>query len=518
MPSDAFAVVTGTMMRDVVVCERRVWHDVHTDDGSREKVGAFVQLLWAQGVRHEAEALEALDGRRADLRALGPAERRAATLEALADSGTDHVLGAEIAVGDLLGRPDLLSRIDGRWVAGDVKSGSPFMSDGVRPREEYLAQIGLYALILERTGLGDGRRAFVIGPSGARVVFDMAATWSPGLTARALVDGHVAHVRAILAGTAATRGAAAAACGLCHWRAVCRRELDAADDLTLVAELGRRLRPAVEEVAPDRKALAALDLSRVRRSDGRPGLPGIGIGRLSRLRDRARLLTTPGATAYARVPLGLSRAPLELHFDIEADPTSGGPGGFVYLHGIWEVRRAPNGAETAAFHHFFADGPDGEREAFAGAWALLTSDPAGMAYYYSSYERTMYRGLQRRYPTVCTAGEVDAFFASARVVDLYTDVVRPHTEWPLQSYGLKPISKHLGFSWAAEDASGASSIAWYVEYARTGDPGLRGRIVDYNRSDCMAQPVILDALIALPVGVPEWWVPTGGTPTPEAGR
>ena len=123
LSSEAPAAVTGIVMRDVVVCERRAWHDAHTDDGERERVGAFVQLLWAEGVRHEAEVLAALGGRQADLRGLDPADRRAASLAALADPNIDHVLGAEIASGDLLGRPDILSRLDGRWVAGDVKSG-----------------------------------------------------------------------------------------------------------------------------------------------------------------------------------------------------------------------------------------------------------------------------------------------------------------------------------------------------------------------------------------------------------
>lgn len=89
--------------------------------------------------------------------------------------------------------------------------------------------------------------------------------------------------------------------------------------------------------------------------------------------------------------------------------------------------------------------------------------------------------------------------------------VKPKTEWPLASYGIKPIAKSLGFFWAAEDASGASSIAWYDEYARTGDPSLREKIIDYNRSDCIASAVVLDALIALPVGAPPW-PPVAGIP------
>jgi predicted RecB family nuclease len=85
------------------------------------------------------------------------------------------------------------------------------------------------------------------------------------------------------------------------------------------------------------------------------------------------------------------------------------------------------------------------------------------------------------------------------VIDLYSDVIAPHTEWPLQSFGLRAIAKSQGFRWAAADAGGAASIAWYDEWRRTGDRKVLDRIVDYNRSDVIASAVVLDALRALPV-------------------
>lgn len=496
------------MLRDLVVCERRAWHDVHTSSGLRDEVGSFVQMLWAEGLRHEGEALSRLTGNVVDLRQVPPRQRRRATLRALLDPRADHVLGAEIVHDDLLGRPDVVSRIDGRWVAGDAKSGTPFMPDGVRVRQEYGVQIGLYARLLEATGLGDGDRAFVIGPDGARAVFDMDAPWGES-SISSMVGRLVAAARSVLAGVASTRGEASARCGLCHWRTLCCGELERADDLTLVAELGGKLRGVIEEVTPTRAALAALDVDSVVRPDGRPGLPGLGRDRLARFRDRARLQVVPDAAPYARVPLGLDRAPLEWHLDIEADPTRGG---LVYLHGVWERRLAADGTETTRFVHFFADGPDGERRAFDATWRFLNADPDAMVYYYSPFERTAYRALQRRHPGVCAPEEVEAFFARPRTVDLYTDVVRARTEWPLGSYGLKPIAKLNGFAWSAEDASGASSIAWHDEYVTTGDPAVRERIILYNAQDCEASAVVLDALIALPVGAPDWPPPVPGPP------
>ncbi|MEB3067502.1 hypothetical protein, partial [Parvimonas micra] len=74
------------------------------------------------------------------------------------------------------------------------------------------------------------------------------------------------------------------------------------------------------------------------------------------------------------------------------------------------------------FHAFLdedaAAGGEGERLAFAGAMALLASDPAAPVYYYSRYERTCYRELQRRYPDVCSESDVELLFDPARAVDL----------------------------------------------------------------------------------------------------
>lgn len=499
MRSDGVAGVTGSMLRDIAICERRAWHDVHCPSERRDPVASFVELLWAEGISHERDVLGGIDGA-VDLRGEPPLDRQRLTRQALDDPDLRHVFGGEIAHGDLLGRPDVISRVDGVWVAGDVKAGTPFMPDRRRVKLEYGVQIGLYAEILERAGRGAGDRAFVIGADGERVVFDLDAPWGRS-TMRAYVDDAVGRARRIHAGVAVTRGEASAKCGLCHWRTLCRGELETADDLTLIAELGRKLRRDVETVAKDRTALANLDMDGIVLSGGRTVVPGLGAERLRRFRDRARLQRTPGAGAYAREPLGLERAAVEWHFDIEADPTRSG---FVYLHGVWERRIDPDGARLERFLHFFADGDYGERDAFAAAWAFLNSDPTARVYYFSRYERTSYRALQRRHPEVCTVEEVEAFFSDPRVIDLYTDVVRPRTEWPLSSYGIKPIAKSVGFSWAAEDASGASSIAWYDEYVRTGAPDLRERIVDYNRSDCVASAVVLDALIALPIGAPAW--------------
>ena len=170
-------------------------------------------------------------------------------------------------------------------------------------------------------------------------------------------------------------------------------------------------------------------------------------------------------------------------------------------------RRATADGEVERFVHFLADGPDGERDAFEGAYRYLSADPAAMIYYYSKFERTAYRDLQRRYPDVCSEQDVESLFNPARAIDLLFDVVMPHSEWPTTDVSIKTLARRLGFSWRDTEASGANSIAWYDEFVRTGDQRVMTRILEYNHDDCRATAALLDGLIALPVRSGPAWPP-----------
>lgn len=124
----------------------------------------------------------------------------------------------------------------------------------------------------------------------------------------------------------------------------------------------------------------------------------------------------------------------------------------------------------------------------------MTARPGAAIYYYSKYERTAYRKLQRRFPDVCSAETIEALFTSPRSVDLYCDVVMKATEWPVRNHSIKTLAKHLGFAWRDVDPSGAASIEWYHRWIETGDDAVRQRILDYNEDDCRATAVLLGGI------------------------
>jgi len=85
------------------------------------------------------------------------------------------------------------------------------------------------------------------------------------------------------------------------------------------------------------------------------------------------------------------------------------------------------------------------------------------------------------------------------MIDLYFDVVKKATEWPLYDQSIKTLAQHLGFQWRDTNPSGAASIEWYNRWVETGDPAIKQRILDYNEDDCLATGIVVDGVRNLPV-------------------
>jgi uncharacterized protein len=396
------------------------------------------------------------------------------------------------------------------WQAGDLKSGCPTDNDGRLPKKDYAVQVAFYASILAEMNAGDGSSAFVIGRDGVPIEFDLEQPCyklegrpvSPAAVTAMLTT----KARRIRDGEITTKGAASAACKMCHWYSHCAKELTDANDLTLIAGVGRAVRDELASFAPTIASFAHLDLSPLIKSNGKTMLRGLGSDRIRRFQERARLLCTPHAIPFARRDLALPTGQREIHFDIEADPMRDG---FVYLHGF--LFREPQGESfSERYEYVFAEKQTGEEEAFREAMKLLTADPHAHIYYYSKYERSSFRALAKRYPDVCTREDIDQLFARDKATDLLFDIIAPHTEWPTNNHSIKTLARYQGFEWRDTDASGAASIAWFHDYLETQDPAVKNRILAYNEDDVRASAAVLDGLRVLPVASAPAWPTNAG--------
>ena len=490
--------ITAAILYDLVGCPHRVSLDAFGDPSRRDEINAFVELLWERGTLYERQVIADLAIPFVDLSAAPPADKERLTLEAM-DRGESLILGGRISSDSLLGMPDLLRREGGGYVPGDIKSGNgeedTTSDDESRPKLHYAVQLALYADILERLGRGRGHKGFIWDVRGQDVPYDLDAPQGPRKPESLWMEYQslLGEARQILMGAVTTLPAYAANCKLCHWGSYCKAELVAADDLTLIPQLGRKIRDVMIGQIPTVRDLAEINPEGFAAGKKKTVFPGVGPDSLIKFQRRAALISTADAQGMLIAPINLTRRPRELFFDIEVDPLRD----LCYLHGI--VERRDNDNETERFVAFFTEdeSPDAEKAAFADAFAYLTADPTAVIYYWSKYERTIYRKLRAKYPDVCTADDIEALFDPTNTIDLLYDVVTKATEWPTHDRSIKTIAKFLGFNWRDTHPSGAASIQWFDEWVKTRDPTVRQRILDYNEDDCRATRVVLDGILNL---------------------
>jgi predicted RecB family nuclease len=346
---------------------------------------------------------------------------------------------------------------------------------------------------LQQLGRSAGPRAFVWDVHGDEVPYEFNETYGARNPRTLWLDYHqaLAGARQIVSGAESSLPAYSAACKNCVWYSSCMKRRSESDDLTLIPGLGRSKRDVMIHRLPTISDLAAANLAGFVTGE-KTIFNGIGPDSLEKFIARARLISNNGA-AYLTVPLSLPVTDKELFFDIEVDPLRD----ICYLHGFLERTGGSNNTER--FVAFFADKqtPESEEKAFRDAWAYVTEAQPVAIYYYSKYERTIYRKLRQKYPNVCSEQDIDDLFSSPRTVDLYFDVVLRATEWPTIDYSLKTLAKYLGFAWRDTHPSGAASIEWFDRWVTTRDTAARQRLLNYNEDDCRATRVLLDGIRAL---------------------
>lgn len=485
------------MLYDLIACPHRVSMDLFEDPVNRDEPNAFVDLLWEKGSLYEREVMAGIKEPYCDLSSYSGDEKERLTSEAM-QRGESLIYSGRMSADGLLGEPDLLRKKDSGYIAGDIKSGSgeEGPDDNSKPKIHYAVQLCLYTDILEKKGSSAGRSAFVWDVHGREVLYDFESPYGKR-NPRTLWQDYQDSLdlaRAIVGATATTLPAYCAVCKLCHWYSSCVKRLKDSDDLTIIPELGRSKRDVMYDRVRTVSELAASDMSSFL-AGSKTAFAGIGPDMLKKFHERARLLSATNGQPYTRTKVQFPDNGRELFFDIEVDPMRD----VCYLHGFVERTGRDNATERFVSALSEEPTPDAEKKAFAAAWAYIRQSRPCTIYYYSKYERTIYRVLQGKYPDICSAEEVEELFDPAFAIDLYSDVVKKSTEWPTWDFSIKTLAKYLGFSWRDTHPSGAASIEWFNRWVETGDPEIRKRILDYNEDDCRATRVLRDALETLPV-------------------
>lgn len=491
--------ITASMLYNLTSCEHRLFLDTFGDLSQRGEPNAFIQLLWEKGTLFEKEVMTSLDLPFLDLSSYRGEEKEDRTRKAI-EQGVPLIYSGRLSVDNLLGEPDLLRKEGTGYVAGDIKSGSgeEGNEDQGKLKKSYAVQLGLYTDILERLKWSPGRWGFIWDIHGKEVRYDFSQPQSSRTpqTWWDLYQSFRQRAHDILKQQQTTQAAySSGICKLCEWYRPCLLDLQRTYDLTLLPELGRSKREALRPHFSTIQDFASADLSPLTHGK-KTNIPGMGADTLQKLQARAQLIAAgEQARPYLRKVIDLPKHDSEIFFDIEVDPLRD----HTYLHGFIERKHQENATEQ--FVAFFADQPTAkaEQEAFAKAIDYLHQHAQSKIYYYSKYERTLYRKLQTKYPDVCTAEGIETLFDPERAIDLYFDVVLKATEWPTRDYSIKSLAKYLGFIWRDTHPSGAASIEWFHRWVESGDLTIKQRILDYNEDDCRATRVLLDGIRRLRV-------------------
>ena len=115
--------ITASILYDLVRCPHRVALDAFGDPALRDALNPFVRLLWERGTLYEREVIGKLNQPFVDLSGLEVEEREQQTLQAIA-RGEPLIYGGRLSADDLLGMPDLLRKVQGGYLPGDIKAAT----------------------------------------------------------------------------------------------------------------------------------------------------------------------------------------------------------------------------------------------------------------------------------------------------------------------------------------------------------------------------------------------------------
>ena len=491
--------ITASKLYNYIQCPHRVWRDIYgPQDEKQDEENAFLQLIWERGILHEKEIIESI-GTYKDISS-GILEERIDETRKAMDEGADLIYQGVLKFEDMVGIPDLLKRDGKEYIPIDIKSGrgyGDFSENGEEKlKKHYAAQLCLYTDILKRLGYATENKGIIIDGHGEYVDYDLDSPLGKRDTRTywQYYEGIKEEVGELISNGVQNVPALGSVCKQCIWYTSCKKWCYKRDDLTKLFYLGRNKRDALNEVfgVLSTKQLSEMDLESLlaTRKIEKEKLKGKQLGEktITQIYKRAQVLNKEQKPVVYEL-ISFPKVDVELYLDIEDDPMRG----IVYLHGIYEKI-----GDKERFVSFVAKTTDeeGEKQAFKELWDYLKSfeGKPHAVYYYSSHEKSTYKGLGKLYPDVITSEEVEAYFKQDHVIDLYYDAIYSKTDWPLPSYSLKEIATYLGFNWRDETPSGALSIQWYNEYCETKDESILNRILEYNEDDCKASMVIKEKL------------------------
>jgi predicted RecB family nuclease len=235
------------------------------------------------GLDHERRIAEQLDWPTVPDPGYDFAEGHRATVELLSQ-GVPGVYQAVLELPPMRGKPDLLRRVEGLSALGEFHYEPGDIKSSLRSRGEQIAQVVVYALMLEQVQQRRPTNGFLILRDGHEERFAIADY-------DLAVEDALADMVGIRAGSQPAPDLHLhLGCANCRWREACTTDAIATDDISLVPAVPRAYRAALRTAGLETSAaLAACDPTYVALATGLPELWIAGAV----LRARARSAGMP---------------------------------------------------------------------------------------------------------------------------------------------------------------------------------------------------------------------------------
>jgi predicted RecB family nuclease len=489
-------LLSATDLVNFLGCRHATYLDLRdlTDPVEIPTRDAATVLIFEKGIEHEKRHLASLRARGLNVvevpgEGFDLAERTALTLEVMR-AGAEVIYQAALVVPPWLGYADFLERVEkasnlGAWSYEALDTKLPR-----RAKPEHVIQLASYSKLIGdeqdrmptemHAHLGNNERVslrvadFIHYHSIAQRRLETFANQPPELS----TAEPCAH------------------CRTCRWSGRCEADWEAADHLTLVANITRnQIRRLWEGGISTVRVLAALPAgSRV---------PGIQPDSLDRLRHQATLQTAKrdtDADYVETLPVvagkGFARLPHphagDIFFDMEGAQFFE-DGSLEYLFGFITVDDG-----EPRFKAYWAHDREAEKRAFEAAMDFITTrleaHPGAFVYHYANYEETALKRLAMVHGT--REAQLDDLLRRRKLVDLYK-VVREGVRISEPGYSLKNVEVFFAGDRQGEVKTALDSMVVYDQWQQTGDQALLDQIGAYNEADCRSLLMCRDWLARL---------------------
>lgn len=473
-------------------CKFLPYIEKYGDDSKKQEVSRFVKMLWERGLQHEDKIVEEIIEKKgktfARIKKTEPAnEENFQKTLSLMKRGIDYIYQGVLLSSDYAGRPDLLEKVKGSssfgdyyYIPVDIKSGKGYKGDNFKdgkPKISYKLQLTFYILLLEKIQTHTPKYGKIINIDKEELEYKIN-------TNEKRFQNVLGEIKKMAQGKKIYEPAIGGKCSLCPWQSYCLKWARRRQDLSLLFSLGS-LKYGMQDYGVKKiddileKPLEEW-LDKIEDIKKKGYFYRISKKKFKKIYKRAKVFKEGEEKIYSKIDF--PDKPVEIHFDIEDDPTQN----IVYLFGFW-IRELNGGKEY--YKYIMADNLEEEEEICRKLWDFLKKNQGTPIYHYSHHEISTLKKLQEKYnldPSVLEQLKEDSF-------DLYR-AVKNNSDWPLFSYGLKSICKYIGFSWSAADAGGANSIEWFSQYLN-GNEKMKDKILKYNKEDCQATAYLKDYLM-----------------------